>query len=165
LLVHDLLESAPGEAMRLALLSSHYRQPFDWTQRGLDDATKTLSSFYEIVADAKDDGIIDPEFLDALCDDLNTSRALTLMHAMAKAGRGADLKASAKLLGLLQDAETFHAGLGADVDVDLVEALLAERIVARDAKNWKESDRIRDELIKMGVTIKDTANGTEWSVK
>jgi cysteinyl-tRNA synthetase len=165
LLVHDLLKTVPGEAMRLALLSSHYRQPFDWTQRGLDDAVKTLSHFYDVIADAKDDGKIDPDFLEALCDDLNTSRALTLMHGMAKAGRGADLKASARLLGLLQDTETFHDAISADVDVETVEALLAERLVARDAKNWAESDRIRGELIKMGVTIKDTPTGTEWSVK
>lgn len=165
LLVHDLLKEAPGESMRLALLASHYRQPFDWTQRGVDEATKMLSHFYDVIAEAGDDGKIDPEFLDALCDDLNTSKALTLMHGMAKAGRGADLKASAKLLGLLQDADTFFDAIGADVDVELIESLLAERIVARDAKNWAESDRIRDELVKMGVTIKDTPHGTDWSVK
>lgn len=165
LLVHDLLKDAPGEAMRFALLSSHYRQPFDWTQRGLDDAVKTLSHFYDVIAAAGDEGAVDPEFLEALCDDLNTSKAITLIHGMAKSGRGADLKASAKLMGLLQDADAFFGAVGADVDVELIESLLAERIVARDAKNWAESDRIRDELIKMGVTIKDTPHGTEWSVK
>ncbi|HEY8963148.1 MAG TPA: cysteine--tRNA ligase [Alphaproteobacteria bacterium] len=166
LLVHDLLSEAPGEAIRFALLAAHYRQPFDWSAKGLEEAIKTLSKFYELIEDAGDvSGTIDGEFLEALCDDLNTPRAIAAMHAMAKDGRIGDLKASAALLGVLQqDPSEWFENFSKDIDIEKIETLLAERLVARDAKNWAESDRIRDELIAMGVTIKDTAGGTEWSV-
>ncbi|MBU6234257.1 MAG: cysteine--tRNA ligase [Alphaproteobacteria bacterium] len=166
LLVHDMLKDAPGEAIRFALLTSHYRQPFDWTKRGIDDAVKTLSRFYDVIAQSgAGTGKIDDAYMDALCDDLNTPKAITELHTMAKAGRGADLKASAALLGLLQqEPAAWAASIKRDVDASAIEALIAERNAARAAKNWKESDRLRDALTAMGVTIKDTAQGTEWSV-
>jgi cysteinyl-tRNA synthetase len=168
LLVHDMLKHTSGEAIRLALISTHYRQPFDWTQRGLDDATKTLSKFYDVVAASGNaQGTPDPAFIEALCDDLNTPKAITELHNMAKSGRGADLKASAVLIGILQqDPASWHAALKSktDVDVGAVEKLIAERNAARASKNWAESDRARDALTAMGVTIKDTPNGTQWSV-
>lgn len=168
LLVHDMLKEAPGEAIRFALVSSHYRQPFDWTKRGIDEAVKTLSRFYEVVAAAGSaTGAPDAAFVEALCDDLNTPKAIAEMHAMAKAGRGADLKASGALLGFLQqDPALWLKGIhkASSVDVAAVEKLIAERNAARAAKNWAESDRLRDALTAMGVTIKDTPQGTEWRV-
>ena len=168
LLVHDMIGNYQGEAIRMALISSHYRQPFDWTERGIEDATKTLTRFYEVIAEAGDaEGQIDAAFIEALCDDLNTPKAIAEMHAMAKAKRGADLKASAALIGLLQqDPAKWLADVTTKVQVDAaaVEKLIAERNAARAAKNWAESDRIRDALTGMGVTIKDTPQGTTWSV-
>ncbi len=165
LLVHDLLKDAPGEAMRFALLATHYRQPFDWTQRGLEEATTTLTRFYTVADSASGDGVIDPEFLEALCDDLNTPLAIARLHALAKAGNGADLKASANLLGLLQgDLNTWTAWFTKAIDTAAVEQLIAQRNLARAAKNWAESDRIRDQLAGMGVSIKDNKDGTtSWS--
>lgn len=167
LLVHDLLQQAPGEAIRFALLTSHYRQPFDWSAKGLEDATRTLTKFYDLIEDAGEvTGEIDPEFLDALCDDLNTPRAITAMHTMVKEGRIGDLKASAALLGVLQqDPAEWHDNFARDIDVDAIEALVADRIIARDAKDWAESDRIRDQLAAMGVTLKDTPAGTDWEIQ
>jgi len=167
LLVHDLLKDYPGEAMRFALLSSHYRQPFDWTKNLAEDSIKTLNKFYDALEGVGDDGKVDAAFLEALCDDLNTHKAITEMHVMLKEGRVADLKASAKILGLLQQPiEDWDAQSKSDVDVDLVESLLAERIEARSAKNWAESDRIRDQLSEMGVKIFDNKDGsTAWEVK
>ena len=168
LLVNDMLKDAPGEAIRFALLSSHYRQPFDWTKRGIDDAVKTLTRFYEVIgASDSAGGVPDPGFIEAMCDDLNTPKAIAEMHAMAKAGRGADLKASGALLGFLQqDPSQWQAGLSkaGGIDAAVVEQLIAERNAARASKNWAESDRIRDLLTGMGVTIKDTPQGTEWRV-
>lgn len=166
LLVHDLLNEFPGEAMRFALISSHYRQPFDWSKAGAQEAVKTLSKFYDALEGAPDGGKIDDAFLDALCDDLNTHKAITELHNMLKDGRLADLKASAKLLGLLQqDPAAWRRQAKADVDAAAVEALIAQRNEARAAKNWAESDRIRDQLLSMGVEIKDSASGTTWSAK
>lgn len=168
LLVHDLLKDAPGEAIRLALLTAHYRQPFDWTRRGIEDAVKMLTRFYEAIAAAGDThGTPDPTFVDALCDDLNTPRALAELHAMAKAGRGADLKASGALMGILQqDPNAWVASVttASGIDVAEVERLVAERNAARAGKNWAESDRLRDALVAMGVTVKDGPKGTEWSI-
>lgn len=165
LLVHDLLKDAPGEAMRLALLSSHYRQPFDWTKNRLKECTNILQEMYDGIQDQDTSGEVPAELVEALCSDLNTHEAIRILFTKIKNRDFNGVQAAGKLLGLLQDADTFFDAVGSDVDVELIESLLAERIVARDAKNWAESDRIRDELIKMGVTIKDTPHGTEWSVK
>ena len=167
LLVHDMLAQAPGEAIRFALLAAHYRQPFDWTAHGLEEAARTLTKFYDLIDKAGNvQGRVDDEFLAALCDDLNTPRAITRLHTLAKEGRIGDLKESAALLGVLQQAPAgWFANFSKDVDVERIEALLAERLIARDAKNWAESDRIRDELTAMGVAIRDTAAGTEWEIQ
>lgn len=165
LLVNDLLKDAPGEAIRFALLSSHYRQPFDWTQHGLEEATTTLTRFYTVADTATGAGKIDPEFMDALCDDLNTPLAFARLHALAKAGNGADLKASAHVLGLLTgDLASWSAWFARAIDTAEVEKLVAQRNAARAAKNWAESDRIRDQLAALGVAIKDNKDGTtSWS--
>ncbi|MCB1538780.1 MAG: cysteine--tRNA ligase [Rhodospirillales bacterium] len=171
LLVHDLIAHAPGEAIRFALLATHYRQPFDWTQAGLEEAVRTLSRFYAVIeaaGQAAEGGKPDAAFIDALCDDLNTPLAIARLHALAKAGDGAALRASAQIMGLLAEtpaewrAALERTGRVRRVDAQAVEKLVAERNAARAAKNWAESDRLRDVLAAMGVTLKDGPGGTEW---
>ncbi len=170
LLVHDLLKDADGEAMRLALLSAHYRQPLDWTARGLDDATRTLVKFYTVLKNAGDIAAHVPQaFMDALEDDLNTPKAIAELHGYAKAGDAGALKGAGALLGLLQqdagqwlDAQEKRAS--ANLDVAEVERLIAARTNARANKDFAESDRLRDALTALGVTIKDGPAGTTWSV-
>lgn len=167
LLSHDLINNGiPGEAVRLNLLSTHYRQPFDWTQDGLDHATKTLTKWYIVIKDVEQINDIDDDFLSALYDDMNTPLAFSVLHKLAKEG-SAKLKATANILGLLNmDVEQWNAvtsNKNTNIDAGLVESLIQQRNDARANKNFKISDKIRDELADMGVEIKDGPNGTTWS--
>jgi cysteinyl-tRNA synthetase len=178
--IHELLQEWPGEAIKLAMLSAHYRQPINWTRQGMAEAKRTLDHWYELTADARDGAPLCADVLEALEDDLNTPQAITALHALrSEAAKGAKpaaacLKASARLLGLLQvDAAAWRAWRPAALVIDeaKVEALIAGRNAARMAKDFKEADRIRDELAAMGIQLKDSkdpATGeirTTWEVK
>lgn len=182
LLVHELLKQASGEAIRLALLSAHYRQPLDWTDDGLDQATKMLDRLYgaaralgDVEADAT--ALPDPDFLAALNDDLNTPKAMAALFELARQANIASdpsekssvkgaLHASARLMGLLeQDPEDWFSGdgeTGDGPDATEIEALIEARKAARADKDFAESDRIRDELAAQGITLEDGPDGTKW---
>jgi cysteinyl-tRNA synthetase len=169
LLVHDMInDGMKGEAVRFALLSTHYRQPFDWTQDGVDNATKTLNKWYRIFEDVEqgdDADDADDAVVAAMCDDMNTPKAIAELHRLAKE-KSSKLKTSANVLGLLtQDVSQWNQGNKATkVDADKVEALIQERKDARANKDFARSDEIRDELLSMGVEIKDGRDGTTWSL-
>jgi len=177
--VHDLLKDHHGEAIRLAMLSTHYRQPLNWTAEGLKQAKSQLDGFYGALRGAAD--IVPAEVetpaavLDALRDDLNTPQAISVLHALAgelnktsgdSAAKGALLKA-ASLLGLLQlDPEEWFkwqpegtTGGLSDADID---ALIEERKAARTAKDFARADQIRDDLAAQGIVLEDGAGGTTW---
>jgi cysteinyl-tRNA synthetase len=177
--IRELLNEWPGEAVRLAMLSAHYRQPMNWTERGLQEARRTLDHWYELTADTGDDAPLCADVLQALEDDLNTPQAISALHALrSEAAKGAKpaaacLKASARLMGLLQGAAAWKAWRPAKLDIDekKVASLIAARNAARKAKNFKEADRIRDELSAMGIQLKDAKDPTTseivttWEVK
>jgi cysteinyl-tRNA synthetase len=156
------------------MLQTHYRQPINWTSTGLAEAKRTLDHWYQLAGDAPP-GMLCADVVDALADDLNTPKALAAFHelrseaAKGSAGATACLKASAQMLGLLQhSAADWGAWRPADVAIDdaQVERLIGERNAARKAKNFKEADRIRDELAGMGVELEDKKAGTTtWRVK
>lgn len=158
----------PGEVLRLAMLKTHYRQPIDWTVKALEEAERTLADWAVAAGDAEA-GQVPAGVIEALADDLNTSQVLAELHALRKAGDHASLKASLALLGIgLPEVPV------AAIDDALrtrVEALIAARLAARKAKNFAESDRLRDELVAMGIVLmdgKDPATGelmTKWEVK
>jgi cysteinyl-tRNA synthetase len=162
--IRDVLKDWPGEVARLAMLKTHYRQPIDWTLRGLEDAARMTERWYGLVGDAATAPTIPETVLEPLLDDLNTAAALAELHRLDDP---AALKAGANLLGLLtqtksaRDQGTISA---AGIDVARVEALIAARRAARAAKDWAASDRVRDELLALGVTVKDGKDGTTWSV-
>ncbi|MGI9385378.1 MAG: cysteine--tRNA ligase [Methyloligellaceae bacterium] len=171
--VHDLLQDWPGEAIRLTMLMTHYRQPLNWTEAGVREAKRTLDHWYDLSADAERGCMLCADVLQALEDDLNTPKALAAMHelrhqaAKGEAGAAACLKACAQFLGLLaQDPEDWAAWRPRSVTVDEteVESLIAARSAARDGKNWTEADRIRDALAAMGVALKDGPEGTTWTI-
>lgn len=158
----------PGEVLRLAMLKTHYRQPIDWTVKALEEAEKTLADWAAAAGDHAA-GEVSGSVIEALSDDLNTSQVLAELHALRKAGDFAGLKASLGLIGIALPAVPDSA-----IDPVLqakVGGLIAARLDARKTKNFAESDRIRDELVAMGIVLmdgKDPATGellTSWEVK
>ena len=160
----ELLGAHPGEAVRLALLATHYRQPLDWTTRGLREAESILRQWRSGVAEA--DGDLPPpeDVLEALRDDLNTPKAISVLHRLAKAGDFGGLRAGAELLGLLTDElgkwarpESASPAIAARLDV-----LLAERAAARAQRDYLRADRIRELLQEAGVEIVDGRAQSTW---
>jgi cysteinyl-tRNA synthetase len=170
--IHELLKDWPGEAVRLAMLQTHYRQPINWTVAGLREAQKSLDRWHGLTGDVSP-GYLCADALDALGDDLNTPKMLaTLYELRSEAAKGAKpaaacLKASAQLVGLLQQSATeWSVAASASIDESKVVNLIEARNAARKVKNFKESDRIRDELKAMGIELEDKKDGTTtWKVR
>jgi cysteinyl-tRNA synthetase len=163
--VHELLDQYPGEVIRLLLLTAHYRQPLDFTHEGLVQAKATLDRWYGTLRgkDARLGNSVPQSVEDALNDDLNSPLAISAIHAL---GDPAEVRAGANALGLLQqDPEAWFrwtpAGSAGPTDAE-IEAAIAARQAARKSKDFKESDRIRDELKAKGVILEDGAKGTIW---
>ncbi|MGE0733766.1 MAG: cysteine--tRNA ligase [Alphaproteobacteria bacterium] len=174
--VRDLLAAAPGEAIRLALLQTHYRQPLDFTKDGLGQARTVLDRLYgalrqtEAAKPAQVPAAIDA----ALEDDLNTPQALAVLHDLvnqlnkasspaAKSELRGQVMAAGAALGLLQqESESwFTAGEGG-LDEASIAKLIADRNDARKQRNYAEADRIRKYLADHGVVLEDGAGGTQW---
>lgn len=154
---HDLLEKYEGEAIRLAMLSTHYRQPLDWTEKGVTEAKTVLDRWYRIVGDVEA-GEVPQNVLDALGDDLNTPGAIAALHQVKDP---AALKAGAAVLGLLPlTADQWFKGDGGD-DAE-IDALIAERNQAKADKNYARADEIRDTLQADGIILEDGPSGTTW---
>ena len=184
LLVRDLLEQAPGEAIRYVLMAAHYRAPLDWNDEVLQQAKSSLDRLYGTLRDLE--ALKIPEdigdqvpvaFKEALYDDLNTSKALAELFSLSKQANSSDdeservkLKAallqSGEWLGLLQqDPQVWFKGSSSDVDAAEIDQLIAERIAAREQKNWARADEIRDILTEKRVLVEDGANGTRWRIE
>jgi cysteinyl-tRNA synthetase len=159
--IHELLQDWPGEVLRFNMLRSHYRQPMDWTVHGMKESWGILERWYE-KTDNFVSGQPSPAFLEALSDDLNTPLAISELH---KAG-AAELGAGLKLLGFSGNKNLLRdPNLRSDIEGAWVEERIAARNAARKAKDFKESDRIRDELVAKGIVLKDGPSGTTWEVK
>ncbi|PYE88493.1 cysteine--tRNA ligase [Phyllobacterium leguminum] len=185
--IHELLATEklggrnwPGEVLRLAMLMTHYRQPIDFTANALVEAERTLDGWYRAVGDVDAGEDVSADLFDALADDLNTSKAIAVLHELrGEAFKGSEaakrsLKKGANLLGLLENTETeWLAGKARDIAVDgaEVEARIAERLVFLREKNFVEADRVRGGLLEQGIHLKDgkdPATGervTTWEVK
>jgi cysteinyl-tRNA synthetase len=168
--VHDLLYEFPGEAIRLALLQTHYRQPMDFTKNGIADARRTLDKWQRVAGDVTTTNEATPQgLIDALSNDLNTPKAIAGLHRLA--GEGTDdarraLKAGANFLGLMnQNADDWFKWSPAnasDLDEVAIDALIKEREDARTNKDFARADEIRDALTVQGIMLEDTAVGTAW---
>ncbi len=170
--VRDLLDrDIPGEVIRFVLLSTHYRQPLDWTERRVEEATATLRKWRALGSSAEVAATA-TAVVDALRDDLNTPRAMMELHGLARDGDGAALRASAELLGLLGEdmadwpwSKADLAGLMVNVApkvVTRVEQLMAHRRRAKAAKDYVRADNIRGILERAGVVVMD-GKSPDWA--
>ena len=158
LTIDGLLKDWPGEVLRFNMLRTHYRQPIDWTLRGLEESFASLRGLMDGV-EAPQPGPIAPGVLEALCDDLNTPKAIAELHAMHGRREQAALAATLAALGFARRPQSRR-----QVDEAAIVALIEERRAARAAKDFAQSDRIRDELQAMGVILKDSKSGTTWEL-
>ena len=178
--VRELLEQYPGETLRFALLSAHYRSPLNFSKSLLDTAQSTLDSFYLALRNAGDVEVglpIEPHLspvFSALMDDLNTPAAIAELHQLAKAlnkatdsGKGpakAALLAGGAVLGVLsQDPVTWLSAPGSDgLAAEVIDQMLVDRAEAKANRDFSRADAIRDELNAAGIIIEDGASGATW---
>ncbi|QIB33009.1 cysteine--tRNA ligase [Ancylobacter pratisalsi] len=166
--IRQLLADWPGDVLRLNMLRTHYRQPIDWTLKGLEESAKTLEQWFDAAAP---DAYPRPAatVLEALADDLNTPKAIAEMHALKDHAGKKALGGTLAFLGFSDGPLRAWAAERAptlEIAPEDVEARLAERIEARRNRDWATSDRIRDELLAQGVALKDNKDGTTtWEPK
>ncbi|HKH02669.1 MAG TPA: cysteine--tRNA ligase [Bradyrhizobium sp.] len=170
--IRDLLADWPGEVLRLNMLKTHYRSPIDWTLKGLEESAKTLDDWYWVAADLSGEAP-SQAVIDALSDDLNTPQMIAELHGIrnsAASGNERDRSQfanSLRLVGFLSESAEEWKGRkqqASGIDVKQIDILISDRAAARARKDFKESDRIRDQLAAMGVVIKDSKEGTTWEV-
>jgi cysteinyl-tRNA synthetase len=196
--LHELLEKHPAEALRYALLSAQYRQPLDWSDTLIEQSVKTLDRLYGTIRDIETlenlsqqpvetniEFKIPEDIENALCDDLNTPLALSMLASIASDGRSlrnqlahglvsaekinqlsqikTQLLSAGAALGLLQQTPEAWFAKGANNDDDArIQALVDERNAAKLAKNFARSDEIRKQLADQGILLEDTAQGVRW---
>ena len=167
--IREVLAKAPAEAIRLALIRTHYHSVADFSEAALVEARRELDRFYRALERYPDIAAVDvpPSVMEALCDDLNTPLALSAMHALADRALAGDfdaacgLRAAGAVLGLLsQDAGAWFRG--GDADVSAIEAAIAERLAARKAREFARADAIRAEWAAKGIAFEDGPQGTTW---
>ncbi len=184
--IRDYLEKYPGEVLRLALMSGHYRQSLNWTNESIEQAHSMLNRIYrnlkkveDINIDENNVNLIPKNVLDCLCDDLNTPESLAqlndLVNKLSKATDKEKIKvykgqilAVGNILGILQNSPDKWLGIGQtsdSIDSSKIDSLIEERKLARESKDFSRADEIRNELAAMGIEIEDTPKGTIWRTK
>ena len=176
ILVKDLAENYHGEVIRLALLSSHYRQGLDWNEKVIHQANKLINKLYEIKDDLDDVAIHDKnennlDAISILMDDLNTPGLITELNNIVKEYNSSDsdkekikirLGLISSVLGILED-ETFNEI--SEEFKNKINEMVLKRSKAKNNKDFETADAIRDKLLELGVEINDSSDGTEWKLK
>ncbi|MEQ8287541.1 cysteine--tRNA ligase [Thalassospira sp.] len=176
--VHDLLENWSGEAIRLAMLGTHYHQPINWTEDNLRQAKESLDRFYTALrqsADVTPENVPAPRaVLEALCDDLNTPLAIAEFHNLVtrlnksekkyeRAEAKGEILAAAKLLGILEaDPEAWFTGSADEDEAAEIDDLITQRADAKKNKDFATADKIRNDLLARGILLEDFKEGTSW---
>ena len=164
--VHQVLERWHGEVIRLLLLRGHYRAPIEYSEELLGECKKELDRFYRALerTPAEASATLPDGVMAALCDDLNPPLAIAEMHALADramagdAAASAGLRAAGGLLGLMQSASWFQG----DGDNAAIDAMVAERVAARQSRDFARADALRAELEAQGIMLEDSTQGTTW---
>ena len=169
--INELKKKYNGQVVRLAMLSTHYTQPFDWNENILEASNKNLDKWYEFYSESDDK--IDEENLKFLLDDLNTPLMISNIHELYKKAKSGDtlsakqLSSSCKFLGLFNQNpnEWINFKKIGKISSEEIEELISKRNEARLKKDFKTSDEIRDLLNSKGVLIKDKNGNTTWEYK
>jgi len=177
-LIKDLTDSYKGEVIRLTLLSSHYRQGLDWNESIIHQSEKLLDKLYKILSDeginsAPTSSNFDEDILEALADDLNTPKVISVLNSLAKKYSqdsginkkdiAESIKTSGNLIGILnEDPVRWFERDSKDLDIELIESLMQQRDQAKSNKDYAKADSIRDELVSLGLEILDSQDGSSW---
>jgi cysteinyl-tRNA synthetase len=181
ILVKDLANEYHGEVIRLALMSSHYRQGLDWNEKIIHQSKKLLDKLYKILLDLKLEDLVEIQndsWIDPLMDDLNTPGFIANVNVLVKSYLSASkekkgiLKSKlvllGNLLGILQEDpySWFESdNLDKNINEEEIEALIVERNEAKMNKDFEKADVIRAELMSKGIELMDSSSGTSWKLK
>ena len=177
ILTKDLTSEYHGEVIRLALLSTHYRQGLDWNDSIIHQSKKLLDKLYKIYFDLSEIDATEDEnsfsIIDSLLDDLNTPALISNLNKLVKDySKDKDtnhvliktkLNIIGSALGILQDKNYNHVSISEELKVK-IEKLLSARVIAKEKKDFSHADKIRNELRELGVEIKDSKEGTSWNL-
>ena len=177
--INELKDKYQGEVIRFNMMLTHYRQPLNWTEKSLQDSKKTLDKWYKILDKfdkplISNDELISEQMLSALADDVNTPQAIAELHQLYKVANDGDLEAleifynSCQFLGILISGYNSWISWQSktmDIDENFIIGLIEKRNEARSTKDFAEADRIRDELLNLGVILEDKDNKTTWKLK
>ena len=172
--ISDLKKNISGQILRLALISTHYKQALDWNDRLISKCKNTINKWYESYVELKKPILIPDEYLDPLYDDLNTPGYIANLHKLYEKSQKGDLKdkeiftSACNFIGLLNESknkwESFKK-FKINISEDEISEKIKERNIARENKNYKEADKIRDYLLDKGVLIEDKDGKTSWKIK
>ena len=166
--VKDLISKGiSGEVIRMVLMSTHYRQPLDWTSQRVQEVSNVLTKWRSLCMDVIPSEFPSREILDALADDLNTPLVFTKLHRLATERKFSELLGSARFLGLLLSdivLDETHGKIN-EYQRTKIENLLAERLEAKTRKDFTKADLIRKKLEDVGISIMDQIDSTEWSIE
>ena len=175
--VNQLKQKYQGEVIRLAMISTHYRQPLNWTENNLIECKKTLDKWYQLIPENNfsfDNEKISSEVINALEDDLNTPKAISVLHQLYKDCKSNDRNtvetflSSANFLGILMHTSSEWLSWGKEklsIDEKQIELLISERKSARDNGNFEKADKIRNDLEHKGILLEDNEGKTTWRFK
>ena len=170
--IKDFRNKISGQIIRLALMSAHYKQPLDWNDKLLSDCENTLDKWYKMYSSNLKSVKVSDEILKPLYEDLNTPGYIANLHKLyEKANKGENIElfvSACKFIGLMNEtSEQWNEfkKKGVSITESEIENMLSLRDKARENKNYKEADRIRDELLDKGVLIEDKDGKTLWKFK
>ncbi len=170
--IKDFRNKISGQIIRLALMSTHYKQPLDWNDKLLSDCENTLDKWYRVYSSDLKSIKVPDEILKPLYEDLNTPGYIANLHNLfEKASKGEDINlfiSACQFIGLMNESSEQWNNFKknkASINASEIENMLKLREKARENKNYKEADSIRDELLDKGVLIEDKDGKTLWKFK